>query len=46
MVAGLEEVTEGQILIDKTDVTILPPRKRDYLDGLSELCGMAAPFCV
>ncbi len=29
MVAGLEEVTEGQILIDKTDVTILPPRKRD-----------------
>ena len=29
MVAGLEEVTEGRILIDGKDVTDLPPRKRD-----------------
>jgi multiple sugar transport system ATP-binding protein len=29
MVAGLEEVTEGTILIDNVDVTDLPPRKRD-----------------
>jgi multiple sugar transport system ATP-binding protein len=29
MVAGLEEVTEGIILIDGVDVTDLPPRKRD-----------------
>ncbi len=29
MVAGLEEVTEGQIFIDDTDVTDLPPRKRN-----------------
>ncbi len=29
MVAGLEEVTEGTILIDDVDVTDLPPRKRN-----------------
>jgi multiple sugar transport system ATP-binding protein len=29
MVAGLEEVTDGTILIDDVDVTDLPPRKRD-----------------
>lgn len=29
MVAGLEEVTEGTILIDGVDVTDLPPRRRD-----------------
>lgn len=29
MIAGLEEVTQGIILIDDTDVTLLPPRKRD-----------------
>jgi len=29
MVAGLEEVTEGTILIDEVDVTDLPPRRRD-----------------
>ncbi len=29
MVAGLEEVTYGTILIDGVDVTDLPPRKRD-----------------
>jgi len=29
MVAGLEQVTEGRILIDGTDVTDLPPRKRN-----------------
>ena len=29
MVAGLEEVTAGQILIDGVDVTDLPPRKRN-----------------
>ena len=28
MVAGLEEVTEGTILLDGTDITDLPPRKR------------------
>ncbi len=29
MVAGLEEVTEGIILLDGTDITDLPPRKRN-----------------
>jgi len=29
MIAGLEEVTEGTILIDGKDVTDLPPRKRN-----------------
>ena len=29
MVAGLEEVTEGAILIDDVEVTYLPPRKRN-----------------
>ena len=29
MIAGLEEVTEGTILIDGQDVTDLPPRKRN-----------------
>jgi multiple sugar transport system ATP-binding protein len=29
MVAGLEEVTDGSILIDDEDVTYLPPRKRN-----------------
>jgi multiple sugar transport system ATP-binding protein len=29
MIAGLEEVTEGSILIDGRDVTELPPRARD-----------------
>jgi multiple sugar transport system ATP-binding protein len=29
MVAGLEEVTDGTILIDGVDVTDLPPRRRD-----------------
>ncbi|MEP6904930.1 MAG: sn-glycerol-3-phosphate ABC transporter ATP-binding protein UgpC [Gemmatimonadales bacterium] len=29
MVAGLEEVTSGKILIDDRDVTSLPPRERD-----------------
>ncbi len=29
MIAGLEEVTEGAILIDDRDVTELPPRARD-----------------
>jgi len=29
MVAGLEQVTEGRILIDGTDITDLPPRKRN-----------------
>jgi multiple sugar transport system ATP-binding protein len=29
MIAGLEEVTEGSILIDDRDVTELPPRARD-----------------
>jgi multiple sugar transport system ATP-binding protein len=29
MIAGLEEVTEGSILIDAKDVTDLPPRSRD-----------------
>ncbi|MEO8575577.1 MAG: ABC transporter ATP-binding protein [Gemmatimonadales bacterium] len=29
MLAGLEEVTEGKIRIDETDVTSLPPRARD-----------------
>lgn len=29
MIAGLEEVTEGTIMIDGVDVTDLPPRKRD-----------------
>ena len=29
MVAGLEEVTEGRILIGENDVTELPPRKRN-----------------
>jgi len=29
MVAGLEEVTDGNILIDGVDVTDLPPRKRN-----------------
>ena len=29
MVAGLEEVTEGTVLIDGVDVTDLPPRKRN-----------------
>jgi len=29
MVAGLEEASEGTILIDDVDVTDLPPRKRD-----------------
>ncbi len=29
MVAGLEEVTEGTILLDGTDITDLPPRKRN-----------------
>ena len=29
MVAGLEEVTEGRILIDGEDITDLPPRKRN-----------------
>jgi len=29
MVAGLEEVTEGEILIDGVNVTELPPRKRN-----------------
>lgn len=29
MVAGLEEVTSGRILIDQRDVTAVPPRERD-----------------
>lgn len=29
MVAGLEDVTDGTILIDEIDVTDLPPRRRD-----------------
>jgi len=29
MIAGLEEVTQGRILIDGEDVTDLPPRKRN-----------------
>jgi multiple sugar transport system ATP-binding protein len=29
MIAGLEDVTEGSILIDERDVTELPPRSRD-----------------
>lgn len=29
MIAGLEEVTKGKILIDQIDVTVQPPRKRD-----------------
>jgi multiple sugar transport system ATP-binding protein len=29
MIAGLEEVTRGRILIDAADVTALPPRSRD-----------------
>jgi multiple sugar transport system ATP-binding protein len=29
MVAGLEEVTEGTVLIDDADVTDFPPRRRD-----------------
>ncbi len=29
MIAGLEEVTEGTILIDNEDVTYLPPRQRN-----------------
>lgn len=29
MVAGLEEVTSGRILIDERDVTAVPPRERD-----------------
>lgn len=29
MLAGLEEITEGRILIDTRDVTNLPPRERD-----------------
>src|SRR5512133_1539044 len=29
MIAGLEEVTDGAILIDERDVTELPPRARD-----------------
>jgi len=29
MVAGLEEATDGTILIDEVDVTDLPPRRRD-----------------
>jgi multiple sugar transport system ATP-binding protein len=29
MIAGLEDVTEGSILIDASDVTELPPRSRD-----------------
>ncbi|MCK4314337.1 MAG: ABC transporter ATP-binding protein [Anaerolineae bacterium] len=29
MVAGLEEVTDGTIILDDVDITDLPPRKRD-----------------
>src|SRR5213080_586881 len=29
MIAGLEDVTDGSILIDERDVTELPPRSRD-----------------
>ena len=29
MIAGLEEVTDGEIILDGVDITDLPPRKRD-----------------
>ena len=29
MIAGLEEVTDGAVLIDDVDVTDMPPRKRN-----------------
>ncbi len=29
MIAGLEEVTDGEIILDGADITDLPPRKRD-----------------
>ena len=37
MLAGLEDVNSGRILIGDKDVTDVPPKNREHRDGLPEL---------
>lgn len=42
MVAGLEEISSGELLIDDKLVNAVPPKDRDFLMGLLELCPVSA----
>jgi len=41
MIAGLEEITEGNIFIDDRIVNSVSPKDRGYRHGLSELCALS-----
>ena len=43
LIAGLEQVSEGRILIEGRDVTALDPTKRRHLDGVPVLRALPAP---
>ena len=45
LVAGLEELTSGDITIDEQSVTEVAPRDRGCRDGVSELRPLPAPYC-
>ena len=42
MVAGLEEITEGELYIDGALVNTIPPKGQGYRHGISELCALSA----
>ncbi len=42
LIAGLEDLTSGEIQIDGQNVTDVPPSKRAPLDGLPVLCALPA----
>ena len=42
IIAGFEEATTGQVLIEEQDVTSLPPYKRNVKYCFSELCAISA----
>ena len=42
MIAGLEEITEGDIYIDDERINDTPPKDRDIANGLPELCALPA----
>ena len=40
MVAGLEDISRGHLLLDGKDITQMPPKGPGYGHGFSELCAV------
>ncbi len=46
MIAGLEEISSGDLFIDNKRVNDVSPKRQGYCNGLSKLCTLSSHDCL